>query len=197
MVSMPAWCSRIRPAKNPPSVEELAARMKRELQPLENECRDACKRIPNCCELAYCCDFCGQVDYDPERLLPPEMTESLEFEIAPGETVLFITLRRRYPCSVNKPDETPFAKNQRDLCFSSNWHTIVRENGLEPLWSLGWAYWHEKADDTSCVMGAADVDGDGVSEVVIGRNGFENEFYDLYQYKDKKLVKLLDVSYGY
>jgi hypothetical protein len=184
MISKPVWQSTLHPAAKPPAVEALAGRMKKELKPLEEANRKACLKDPSWCGL------CKGSPYDPDKLLPPEMTESVEFELAPGEPALFITLRRRFPCKETGYEGTPLSKSAENLYNSSNWHTIMRKGSLEPLWSAGWTYFYEKTWSNYRLMGAADINGDGIAEVVIAAFGYENEGYFLLEYKDKKLIKL-------
>lgn len=185
LISKPAWQSAMHPAAQSPSVDKLVPRMKKELKPLEEEGRSVSRGDSQFGRL------CRSCPYDPDILLPPEMTEAVEFELALGEPALFITLRRRFPCQETGYEGTPLSESAKNVYNSSNWHTIVRKGSLEPLWSEGWTYWNEKTLSNFKLMGAADVDGDGITEVVLAAFGYENDVYFLFEYRDKKLVKLL------
>ena len=184
LISKPAWQSAMHPIAKPPSVDKLAARMKEELKPLEEEGRRISRGNSQFGRL------CKSCPYDPDKLLPPEVTEAIEFELAPGEPAVFITLHRRFPCKETGYEGTPLSKSAQNLYNSSNWHTIVRKDTLEPLWSKGWTYWNEKTCWKFRLMGAADINGDGITEVVIAASGYENDLYYLFEYRGKKLVLL-------
>ncbi len=181
MCSKPAWASAIRPAANPPAVEELSRRMLTALEDFEQNDEALHQERAK---------WSGDTVYDPRKLGDPQLEEALEFEIAPGETAMMVTLRREYRWRI------PDRKNCRsDL--GSYWSTIVLQEGLEPLWSMAWV-----ADaDRNCfrcpdLRGVADVNGDGVTEVVLLRRGTEETYYDLYSYEKNKLTLLLSADKG-
>jgi hypothetical protein len=181
LISKPAWIPEVRKAETPPSIEELFPRMKRELQKAEEEevawYNFDKSRDPNA------------FDFDPKRLLPPEIVEALEFEIAPGEPALFITMRRLYDFG------DPSHYKSGDTWNSSNWHTIILKDGLKQLWSAGWAFDDFKQSIDYNFMGAADVNGDGITEVLINNREYQGETYSLFEYKNRKLIKELSTCY--
>ncbi len=182
MCSKPVWASAIRPAANPPAVEELSRRMLAALEDFEQN--DEALHSERA-------KWSGDTVYDPRKLKAPQLEEALEFEIAPGETAMMVTLRREYKWRLSDRKDC-----RSDL--GSYWSTIVLQEGLEPLWSMAWV---AEADRNGfrCpdLRGVADVNGDGVTEVVLSRQGYEETYYDLYSYEKKKLTPLLSVEKSY
>lgn len=167
LCSAPKWASTIKPAVDRPPLAPLALRMKLEMQAEEQNVLKCRREHP---------DF-FPVKYDPKDLLPAEMIEAMEFEIAPGEPVLFITLQQRY---ANVPDT-------EDVDFSSVWQTLVRKGNLTTLWSKGYIRWDEKRRDGYRVFGSADINGDGVFELLMGGHYYEGIYFDLYEYRNTSL----------
>ncbi|MBW7865105.1 MAG: hypothetical protein GX580_13785 [Candidatus Hydrogenedens sp.] len=175
MMSRHAWHSPLKPVAEPPKSDELLRRMTLELQPME--------------EMSWLKEVRSMMDkepYDPGKLHPAKLFEAYEFEIAPGEPAFFLTYRKQY------------GDQDWDCCsddFSSYWCTIVRKNNLESLWSRAWlAIPETKLGNCYSVCGVADVNGDGVTEVVICQNVYEGWSFQLYEYREKRLTLVLDLT---
>lgn len=174
VVSQYAWHSLVRPAKDPPAVEELSRRMLVELAPIEQDSRTISSRA-----------YDSGKPYDPGKLRAPELAEALEFEIAPGEPVFLVTLRQRY------------GDDSRMNCrwdLASYWRAVVFKNGLDVLWSAAWVAVEEnKRPSCHDFLGVADVNGDRVTEVVMGISHYETSGMALYEYRDRKLKPVLEL----
>jgi hypothetical protein len=174
VVSQYAWHSLIRPAKDPPAVEELSRRMLAALAPIERDSRTIACRA----------DW-SKKPYDPGKLRAPELAEAFEFEIAPGEPVFLVTLRQRY------------GDDSRMDCrydLASYWRAVVFKSGLDVLWSAAWAAVEDnRGPRCHDFLGVADVNGDGVTEVVMEIGYYESSGMALYEYRDKKLKPVLEL----
>ena len=179
IISKPAWSSPLKKAVNPPSVEELFDRMQAVLQPLEE----------------YEKKYTDSDTYDPAKLLPPEIATALEFEIAPGEGAYFMVLQRKFPAECAYPDcpNFPYCCDEN----ASYWAALLRKDGLDTLWSWGWVNdpFMKKTINYQ-LMGVADINGDGITDILLFWQGYECFGYTLYGYKDKHLFTQLDVGFG-
>ncbi len=54
----------------------------------------------------------------------------------------------------------------------------------------------EKAEKYFRLLGAADLNGDGVTEVVVSSQGYEGHMVTLFEYRGGRLVPVLTDSYG-
>ena len=66
----------------------------------------------------------------------------------------------------------------------------------EPLWERCWLPLHEKAEKDFRLLGAADLNGDGVTEIVVSWQGWESHMVTLFEYRDGRLVPVLTDGYG-
>jgi hypothetical protein len=187
IISKPVWSSPLKKAVNPPSVEELSDRMKAALQPEENKLQRYLKSIANSNYYVH-----ETNSYDPARLLPPKMTTALEFEVAPGEGAYFVILCREFPKESANPD-CPSCYDMR----ASYWAALLRKDGLGNLCSFGWIYDPDsKNTEYVQLMGVADINGDGITDILLFEQGYERFDYSLYGYKDKHLFTQLDIGFG-
>ncbi len=178
LTNQPARHFPIKSAREVPHLEALCARMLKEARPLEEALRKECDTYP---------DNCWRVPYDPATLQPPELTSVTAFDLAPGVPGFFVVLRR-------PPAET--AENPTPTDAATYWTGIVGKDSPEPLWERCWLPLHEKAEKGFRLLGAADLNGDGVTEIVVSWQGWESHMVTLFEYRDGRLVPVLRGGYG-
>jgi hypothetical protein len=168
----------IKSSKEVPHFEALRARMLKEAQPLEEALRKECETYP---------DNCWRVPYDPATLQAPELASVTAFELAPGVPAFFVVLRRQ-------PAVAPQGSPPADA--ATYWTAIVKKDSPEPLWARCWLPLNEKAEKDFRLLGAADLNGDGVTEIVVAWQGWESHTVTLFEYRDGRLIPVLTDSYG-
>lgn len=178
LTNKPVWHSAMKAAAETPHLEALCARMLKEAQPLEEALRKECETYP---------DNCWRVPYDPATLQAPEPASVTAFELAPGVPGFFVVLRRR-------PADAPQVSPPADA--ATYWTAIVGKDSPEPLWSRCWLPLHEKAEKDFRLLGAADLNGDGVTEIVVSWQGWESHMVTLFEYRGGRLVPVLTDGYG-
>lgn len=178
LTSKPVWHSPMKAAKEVPHLAALCARMLDEARPLEEALRKECETYP---------DNCWRVPYDPATLQAPELATVTAFELAPGVPGFFVVLRR-------PPAETP--ENPAPADAATYWTAIVRKDSPELLWARCWLPLHEKAEKDFRLLGAADLNGDGVTEIVVSWQGWGGHMATLFEYRGGCLVPVLRDGYG-
>ncbi|HQL94417.1 MAG TPA: hypothetical protein PL005_07045 [Candidatus Hydrogenedentes bacterium] len=175
LVSRVFWHSKPRPAADPPSVEEMKRHVLSALEPLNEEWKEL---------RTY---DCGR-PYDPAKLQPVRLDEALEFELAPGEGAFFLTYQQPYS------DVHPLGHK---VDTPGYWRAIVRKEGLEVLCSGSWIKVLDYSwDHGHRLVSVADVNGDGVSEIITFVSGNEEWHYSFYQYTDHRLKWLFLLGLG-
>lgn len=178
LTNQPARHFPIKAVKETPHLEALCARMLEEAPPLEEALRSNCARDPGACQ--------GMI-YDPAMLQAPELVSVATFDLAPGVPGFFVVLRR-------PPAETP--ENPAPAEAATYWTALVGKDSPEPLWSRCWLPLHEKAEKDFRLLGAADLNGDGVTEIVVSWQGYGGHMVTLFEHRDGRLVPVLRGSYG-
>jgi len=124
----------------------------------------------------------------PGELKPLEPVESLEFELAPGTPAWFITMRQEYDAQ-RKPD------CGSDL--ANYWCAVVLQKGQKILWTAAWVATGEvKAPHCHQIIGVADLDGDGVTELVMRHQDYEGRTIHLFQFRNGVLEELFSTYDG-
>lgn len=178
LTNKPVWHSPMKAAAETPHLVALCARMLDETPPLEEALRTACAQDPGACQ---------GVAYDPATLQAPELASATAFELTPGVPGFYVVLRRR-------PADAPQPPAPVDA--ATCWTAIVGKDSPEPLWSCCWLPLHEKAEKDFRLLGGADLNGDGVTEIVVSSQGWEGHTVTLFEYRDGCLVPVLTDGYG-
>ncbi|HNY86497.1 MAG TPA: hypothetical protein PKL54_04370 [Candidatus Hydrogenedentes bacterium] len=177
MVSRCAWRSQVRSGTPPPDLKPLAQRMRSDVQPLEEDAWVKQER-----------SNATGAPWDPGKLKPPAPVESLAFELAPGTPAWFVTMRQEYDAQ-RKPD------CGSDL--ANYWCAVVLQKGQKILWTAAWVATGEvKAPHCHQIIGVADLDGDGVTELVMRHQDYEGRTIHLFQFRNGVLEELFSTYDG-
>lgn len=173
LVSQVGWQSVPKPISSATKdLEELIHGMRLEMQEKEDEVWARGIKERDCDE-----------DCRRNPLHARESKEVYEFELTPGEPAYFVAILRQYE-----------AKNCCGLALSSGRCSIVRKDGQASLLGQSWVLMTEEVvGQCDRLCGVADINGDGVTELIISEYG-DQQTYTLYEYRDNDLMPVLYLS---